>query len=460
MSTLTVIPIETPTLGDRSYLVHDGEVAFVVDPQRDIDRVLALLDDARRTPHPRLRDPHPQRLRHRRVRPRAGHRCPLPRQRRGRRVLHSHPRSGRTGRRGGWTHARHRAGNPRPHVHPPLLCPVGHRRRARRGGRRVLRRLAALRRHRTARPAGCGAHARPGAPPARVGAPARGPAPRRGRGLPDPRLRLLLLGHPVGRDVLDHRPREVGQPSADPGRADVRRRAAGRPRSVAGLLRPHGAGQRRGSLRSRPQRAGPRRRGRAPPADRRRRMGRRPAQPHRLRRRSRARHAQLRPRRGLRDLPRLAGRLGRPDHPARRDRRRRGPGAAGAGPDRHRPSGRPRDRQARGLERPRAELVRDGDLRRPGARTPPPRGGRPGRAPRRRARGRAHRRCRQHPAPRARATGWPTCPPGEVWVHCAGGYRASVAASMLDAAGRMLVAIDDSFDNAEDVGLHLVGPAA
>ena len=37
--------IDTPTLGDRSYLVHDGEVAFVVDPQRDIDRVLALLDE-------------------------------------------------------------------------------------------------------------------------------------------------------------------------------------------------------------------------------------------------------------------------------------------------------------------------------------------------------------------------------------------------------------------------------
>ena len=44
-SNLTVVPIETPTLGDRSYLVHDGSVAFVVDPQRDIDRVLALLDE-------------------------------------------------------------------------------------------------------------------------------------------------------------------------------------------------------------------------------------------------------------------------------------------------------------------------------------------------------------------------------------------------------------------------------
>ena len=51
-------------------------------------------------------------------------------------------------------------------------------------------------------------------------------------------------------------------------------------------------------------------------------------------------------------------------------------------------------------------------------------------------------------------------PEGEVWVHCAGGYRASVAASFLAAAGRDLVSIDDSFENAEKVGLHLVGPAA
>ena len=51
-------------------------------------------------------------------------------------------------------------------------------------------------------------------------------------------------------------------------------------------------------------------------------------------------------------------------------------------------------------------------------------------------------------------------PEGELWVHCASGYRASVAASVLDAAGRRLVAIDDSFENAEKVGLHLVGPDA
>ncbi len=41
---LEIIPIDTPTLGDRSYLVHDGRVAFVIDPQRDTDRVLELAD--------------------------------------------------------------------------------------------------------------------------------------------------------------------------------------------------------------------------------------------------------------------------------------------------------------------------------------------------------------------------------------------------------------------------------
>jgi rhodanese-related sulfurtransferase len=51
-------------------------------------------------------------------------------------------------------------------------------------------------------------------------------------------------------------------------------------------------------------------------------------------------------------------------------------------------------------------------------------------------------------------------PAGEVWVHCAAGYRASVAASVLDAAGRSPVAVDDSFDNAAKVGLHLVGTDA
>jgi hydroxyacylglutathione hydrolase len=41
---LRVEVIETPELGDRSYLVHDGEDAFVIDPQRDLDRVSSELD--------------------------------------------------------------------------------------------------------------------------------------------------------------------------------------------------------------------------------------------------------------------------------------------------------------------------------------------------------------------------------------------------------------------------------
>jgi glyoxylase-like metal-dependent hydrolase (beta-lactamase superfamily II) len=37
-----VVTVETPKLGDRSYLVHDGTRALVVDPQRDVDRILTL----------------------------------------------------------------------------------------------------------------------------------------------------------------------------------------------------------------------------------------------------------------------------------------------------------------------------------------------------------------------------------------------------------------------------------
>jgi hydroxyacylglutathione hydrolase len=37
-----IVTIETPELGDRSYLVHDGATAVVVDPQRDIGRVRAV----------------------------------------------------------------------------------------------------------------------------------------------------------------------------------------------------------------------------------------------------------------------------------------------------------------------------------------------------------------------------------------------------------------------------------
>jgi hydroxyacylglutathione hydrolase len=41
---LNVTPIDTPELGDRSYVVDDGESAVVIDAQRDLDRVLDLID--------------------------------------------------------------------------------------------------------------------------------------------------------------------------------------------------------------------------------------------------------------------------------------------------------------------------------------------------------------------------------------------------------------------------------
>lgn len=43
---MQVITIETTELGDHSYLVHDGAVAIVVDPQRDFDRVLDVAHNA------------------------------------------------------------------------------------------------------------------------------------------------------------------------------------------------------------------------------------------------------------------------------------------------------------------------------------------------------------------------------------------------------------------------------
>src|SRR6266498_2816773 len=39
---IEISAIETKALGDRGYLVTDGETALVIDPQRDFDRVLRL----------------------------------------------------------------------------------------------------------------------------------------------------------------------------------------------------------------------------------------------------------------------------------------------------------------------------------------------------------------------------------------------------------------------------------
>ena len=44
MTNLDVVSIETPNLGGRSYVVGRGSSAIVIDPQRDIDRVESILD--------------------------------------------------------------------------------------------------------------------------------------------------------------------------------------------------------------------------------------------------------------------------------------------------------------------------------------------------------------------------------------------------------------------------------
>ena len=52
-----VVTIQTPALGDRSYLIHDGAEAIVVDPQRDIGRILAAAE-ARRVRITRVLETH------------------------------------------------------------------------------------------------------------------------------------------------------------------------------------------------------------------------------------------------------------------------------------------------------------------------------------------------------------------------------------------------------------------
>ncbi|HEY1619441.1 MAG TPA: MBL fold metallo-hydrolase [Streptosporangiaceae bacterium] len=48
-------------------------------------------------------------------------------------------------------------------------------------------------------------------------------------------------------------------------------------------------------------------------------------------------------------------------------------------------------------------------------------------------------------------------PPGQVWVHCQAGYRAAIAASLLATVGRDVVAIDADFSTAADPGLMGTG---
>jgi len=44
-------------------------------------------------------------------------------------------------------------------------------------------------------------------------------------------------------------------------------------------------------------------------------------------------------------------------------------------------------------------------------------------------------------------------PDRPLWVHCQGGYRACIAASLLQAAGHAVTAVDDDFAHAAIAGL-------
>ncbi|MDA8368670.1 MAG: MBL fold metallo-hydrolase [Nocardiopsaceae bacterium] len=50
-------------------------------------------------------------------------------------------------------------------------------------------------------------------------------------------------------------------------------------------------------------------------------------------------------------------------------------------------------------------------------------------------------------------------PPGAVWVHCGSGYRATAAASLLARAGRNVVLLDDAFDTAAGKGVVMAALA-
>ena len=41
---IQVLQIETPSLGNRSYVIHNGHTGIVIDPQRDIDRIETMLE--------------------------------------------------------------------------------------------------------------------------------------------------------------------------------------------------------------------------------------------------------------------------------------------------------------------------------------------------------------------------------------------------------------------------------
>ena len=181
--TIDVEVVETSSLGDRSYLAHDGEVAVVVDPQRDIDRVLDLAGAAGvRITHVFETHIHNDYVTGGlALAPATGAAYLVNGRRRGR----VRADAGRATATWSTCPAQMRLrvlAHPGAHLPPPVLRAA----RAAGGGGRggVHRRVAAVRRHGPHRPARPGAHRRAGPRPVRLGAPAGRRAARGAQVLP------------------------------------------------------------------------------------------------------------------------------------------------------------------------------------------------------------------------------------------------------------------------------------
>ena len=444
---MEILTIETKSLGDRSYVIVDGERAAVVDPQRDIDRVLAELDE--RLPHPRrrARDPSAQRLRHRRVRTGADEPAP---------PTCSPPTTTSSSITGG--------------AHDGDEIPVGER--------VVLRAVHT-----------------PGHTPHHLsyvvvdggeqvavftgGSLLYGTVGRTDLISDDATEELTRAQYRSARRLAEELPgtasvhpthgfgsfcsaasssgsdsSTIAQEQPHQHRAHHRRRGPLRRGSAVGthrlppLLRPHGTPEPSGTRPRRPLRTRAGRPGRAASPHPRRRVGRRPPRPPGVRPVPPRRHHQRRDRRQLRHLPRLDRSAGAPRSPSsatppRRSAKPNASSSASASTGRPAP---PRAASTSG--RPAGPpLLPQRHLRRARRRAPRRRAHRPRRPPPRRVGSTAISTVRStSPSTSSRTASTRSPADQPVWVHCASGFRASIAASLVDRAGRQVIAIHDDWE--------------